>query len=82
MTTMDVNHVILAGRLTRDPELKQISTENSVCKFGIAITAMIKMIATTISNSIKEKPLSLRSPFPKVPSSRMMLNKLTMLNKL
>ena len=53
----------------------------ALSRFGIAITAMIKMIATTISNSIKEKPLSLRSPFPKVPSSRMMLNKLMMLNK-
>jgi hypothetical protein len=27
-------------------------------KLGIAIAAMIKMIATTISNSIKEKPLT------------------------
>src|SRR4029077_573082 len=27
-------------------------------KFGMAIAAMIKMIATTISNSINEKPLS------------------------
>ena len=25
-------------------------------KFGIAIAAMIKMMATTISNSIREKP--------------------------
>jgi hypothetical protein len=28
-------------------------------KFGIAIAAMIKMIATTISNSIREKPFCL-----------------------
>jgi hypothetical protein len=28
-------------------------------KFGIAIAAMIKMIATTINNSIKEKPFCL-----------------------
>src|ERR1700685_2555178 len=28
-------------------------------KFGIAIAAMIKMIATTISNSISEKPFCL-----------------------
>jgi hypothetical protein len=28
-------------------------------KFGIAIAAMIKMIATTINNSINEKPLFL-----------------------
>jgi len=35
-------------------------------RFGIAIAAMIKMIATTISNSIKEKPLILRSLLLKV----------------
>jgi len=29
-------------------------------KFGIAIAAMIKMIATTISNSISEKPFCFR----------------------
>jgi hypothetical protein len=28
-------------------------------KFGIAIAAMIKMIATTINNSIREKPFCL-----------------------
>jgi hypothetical protein len=34
-------------------------------RFGIAIAAMIKMIATTISNSINEKPFCLRiSKFP------------------
>jgi hypothetical protein len=29
-------------------------------RFGIAIAAMIRIIATTISNSISEKPLCLR----------------------
>src|SRR5579885_3781327 len=34
-------------------------------RFGIAIAAMIKIIATTISNSINEKPFCLRiSVFP------------------
>src|SRR5579864_7828404 len=33
-------------------------------RFGIAIAAMIKMIATTISNSINEKPFCLRILFP------------------
>jgi hypothetical protein len=34
-------------------------------KFGIAMAAMIRMMATTISNSINEKPFSLRmSYFP------------------
>ena len=32
-------------------------------KFGIAIAAMIRMIATTISNSINEKPFCLRILF-------------------
>jgi hypothetical protein len=31
-------------------------------KFGIAMAAMIKMIATTISNSIREKPFCLSMP--------------------
>jgi hypothetical protein len=34
-------------------------------KFGIAIAAMIRMIATTISNSISENPFCLLS-FPKM----------------
>src|SRR5215472_12836307 len=33
-------------------------------KFGIAIAAMIKMIATTISNSIREKPFCFFTPSP------------------
>src|SRR5215470_13888136 len=38
-------------------------------KFGIAIAAMIRMIATTISSSISEKPLCFRiSKFPLVSS--------------
>src|SRR5579872_441377 len=32
------------------------------CKLGIAIAAMIRIMATTISNSINEKPLCLRMP--------------------
>ena len=35
-------------------------------RFGIAIAAIIRMIATTISNSINEKPLSLRIFFPRL----------------
>src|SRR6266545_6542024 len=42
----------------------------ALSKFGIAITAMIKMMATTISSSIIEKPPSLRSLFPKVQAPR------------
>jgi hypothetical protein len=32
-------------------------------KFGIAIAAIIRMIATTISNSISEKPVCFRISF-------------------
>ncbi len=32
----NINHVILKGNLTRDPELKFTQNQKSVCKFGIA----------------------------------------------
>ena len=32
----DLNRVLLIGRLTRDPELKQTGTGTSYCRFGIA----------------------------------------------
>ncbi len=38
----DLNHVILAGRLTRDPELKYASTGTPFCKIGIANTRYSK----------------------------------------
>lgn len=34
---MAFNKVILIGNLTRDPELKEVSSGSSVCKFGIAV---------------------------------------------
>jgi len=34
---VDVNHVILLGRLTRDAELKYTSGGQAVCKFSIAV---------------------------------------------
>jgi len=34
---MPFNKVILVGNLTRDPELKAVSSGSSVCKFGIAV---------------------------------------------
>src|ERR1700675_2233995 len=51
--------------LTADDSLAAIRARS---KFGIAIAAMIRMIATTISNSINEKPFCFRiylslSPF-------------------
>ncbi len=50
--------------LTADDSLAAIRARN---KFGMAIAAMIRMIATTISNSISEKPFCFRiSCFPQV----------------
>ncbi|MCL2879734.1 MAG: single-stranded DNA-binding protein [Treponema sp.] len=34
---VDINHVILIGRLTRDAELKQTANGQAVCKFSIAV---------------------------------------------
>ncbi len=38
----DINKVFFAGRLTRDPELKYISSGKAVCKLGIAISRNYK----------------------------------------
>lgn len=35
---MNLNRVMLAGRLTRDPELKYTTGGIAVCEFGIAVT--------------------------------------------
>jgi len=34
---VDINRVVLVGRLTRDAELKSISSGQAVCKFSIAV---------------------------------------------
>jgi len=34
---MDINSVVLIGRLTRDAELKYMSSGQAVCKFSIAV---------------------------------------------
>jgi single-strand DNA-binding protein len=34
---VDINHVILLGRLTRDAELKVLTNGQAVCKFSIAV---------------------------------------------
>jgi single-strand DNA-binding protein len=38
----DVNKVILAGRLTRDPELKYLSSGTPVCTMGLAVSRFTK----------------------------------------
>lgn len=39
---MDTNQVIIAGRLTRDPELTFTASNMPICKFGIAVNGMKK----------------------------------------
>src|ERR1700685_805536 len=46
--------------LTADDSLAAIRARN---RFGMAMAAMIRMIATTISNSISEKPFCFRISF-------------------
>jgi len=38
----DLNKVLLAGRLTRDPELKYIASGKAVCKMGLAVSRKYK----------------------------------------
>jgi len=33
----EINHVVLSGRLTRDPELRYIPSGTAVCKIGLAV---------------------------------------------
>jgi single-strand DNA-binding protein len=40
MSTYGINSVILIGGLTRDPELRSLSDENSVCKLRLAVNGM------------------------------------------
>ncbi len=38
----DLNNVVIAGRLTRDPELKYVSSGRAVCRISIANTRFYK----------------------------------------
>jgi single-strand DNA-binding protein len=38
----DLNKVFLAGRLTRDPELRYIPSGQAVCKLGLAVSRVFK----------------------------------------
>jgi len=37
---MNINKVICTGRLTKDPELRKISEEMSVCQLRLAVDGM------------------------------------------
>src|SRR5438105_9262643 len=52
--------LMVRSELTADASLAAMRARS---KFGIAIAAMIRMIATTISNSINEKPFCFRISF-------------------
>lgn len=39
---MGYNKVILAGNVTRDPEIKTVGIDNKVCKFAIAVNKKYK----------------------------------------
>jgi single-strand DNA-binding protein len=38
----DINRVTIAGRLTRDPELRYFQSDTAVCKLGIAVSRKFK----------------------------------------
>lgn len=38
----DINRVTIAGRLTRDPELRYIQSGTAVCKLGLAVSRKFK----------------------------------------
>jgi single-strand DNA-binding protein len=40
MSTYAINTIVEVGRLTRDPELRSLSDDNSVCKLRLAVDGM------------------------------------------
>ena len=40
--SLNINNVILAGHLTRDPEIRFLANENAVANFGIAVNRKFK----------------------------------------
>lgn len=40
--SLDLNNVIIAGRLTRDPEVKILAGDRPVCSFGMAVNRRYK----------------------------------------
>jgi len=42
MATNNINHVVITGNLTRDPELRQTSGGKSVCEMRVAVNSSFK----------------------------------------
>ena len=34
---MSLNHIVIMGRMTRDPELRMTQTQKSICNFTLAV---------------------------------------------
>lgn len=47
-----INRVILAGNLTRDPELKEVGTDRKLCKFSLAINKKYKDSAGQLQSKV------------------------------
>ena len=41
--SQNVNHVVISGRLTRDPELRSTPSGTAVCKLGVAVNDRVKV---------------------------------------
>lgn len=42
MSGFSINHVVISGNLTRDPELRSIPSGTSVCEIGVAVNESVK----------------------------------------
>jgi single-strand DNA-binding protein len=43
--SLNLNHIVLAGHLTRDPELRQVNAERACANFGLAVNRTWKNAA-------------------------------------
>jgi single-strand DNA-binding protein len=53
MSYASINHVVLIGRLTRDPELRELPSGQSVCNLRIACTS----VRRSTKGDYQERPL-------------------------
>lgn len=50
--SVDVNRVIIAGKLTRDPQIRFLQNEKAVANFGIAINSRFKASDGTMKEDV------------------------------